>query len=236
MSKHHFVSIISLLAILAITSACYPVTPFVPEIDDRIDSRPGDRIVLWCDMPDTLVVYGVADDSHGFPLASFKYADLVEAGPNGITRTPAGDNGTVSASVDDQYNFWVAWNGGQYRADGQPEHGFAKGVKCTFGATEKPVDPHPGDHLALYCNLPDTLLVYGVDNTGQSFLLAKFSYTELVDAGPEGIYTNPDGNGVVSASVDSQNNFWVAWNGGPFGADGQPDHGFAKGVCCPFQR
>jgi hypothetical protein len=236
MFKHRMVSVMILLAVLVTASACKPLGENINSSGDRIDWRPGDRIVLWCDMPDTLVVYGVADDSHGFPLASFKYADLLKAGPRGITKEPAGNNGTVSASVDDQYNFWVAWNGGQYGADGQPDHGFAKGVKCTFGATEKPVDPRPWDHLSVFCNLPDTLVVYGVDNSSRAFLLAKFSYAELVAAGPKGIYTNAGGNGTVSASVDNQNNFWIAWNGGSLGADGQPDHGFAKGIHCPFSR
>ncbi len=67
MFKHGIVSVMTLLAMLATTSARKPLGEYISPSGDRIDWRPGDRIVLRCDMPDTLVVYGVADDSYGFP-------------------------------------------------------------------------------------------------------------------------------------------------------------------------
>jgi hypothetical protein len=57
-------------------------------------------------------------------------------------------------------------------------------------------------------------------------------------------YENTDGlhilsknlqvNGKLDISVDAQNNFYVAWSGGPFGANGQGS--FAKAFKCNFAR
>ena len=98
--------------------------------DNRVDPRPGDRLAIWCEQPDTLTVYGVGDDSRGFLMVRFSYKALLAAGPKGLAQR-AGANGTVSASTDGKNNFWVAWTG--LRADGQPDHGFAKGFSCAFG-------------------------------------------------------------------------------------------------------
>jgi hypothetical protein len=89
--------------------------------DDRVDPRPGDRIAVYCNRANEVTVLGVADDvpsnRSGFLLATFKYDDIVEAGERGLTRS-AGATGTVSISLIKGW-FWVAWNGGKYKATGQ---------------------------------------------------------------------------------------------------------------------
>ncbi len=101
--------------------------------DSRADPRPGDRIAVYCDGFDTLVVWGIDNDSKGFPLTTFSYHQLRQAGLKGLTRN-LGTLGSVSASVDDQNNFWVAWNGSTFGANGQPGLGFAKGFRCAFAS------------------------------------------------------------------------------------------------------
>ncbi len=98
--------------------------------DNRVAPLPGDRIAAWCDLPDTITIWGIDGDSRGFPLAKFSYKAVRAAGNQGIHQT-AGAYGTVSVSTDGKNNFWVAWTGPH--ADGQPGHGFAKGFSCTFG-------------------------------------------------------------------------------------------------------
>jgi hypothetical protein len=89
--------------------------------DDRVDPRPGDRVAVYCNRPDEITVMGIADDlpsnRSGFPLATFSYKAIVEAGERGLTRS-AGAMGTVSISLIKGW-FWVAWNGGKYKATGQ---------------------------------------------------------------------------------------------------------------------
>ncbi len=100
--------------------------------DGRVDAKPGDRIALYCDQTSrALIVYGVRNDSTGFYQGRFAYKDLLAAGKNGLS-VNNGTNGVVSASTDGKGNFWVAWNGGQYGANGRPDQGFAKGIACTF--------------------------------------------------------------------------------------------------------
>lgn len=99
--------------------------------DGRVDPRPGDRLAIYCNQPTGFVdVWGVDDRSKGFPLAAFSVDDLASADLAGlyITVEPFG---TISLSMDEQGNLWAAWNGGQYNADGQPDHGFAKGFRCS---------------------------------------------------------------------------------------------------------
>ncbi|MCC7206597.1 MAG: hypothetical protein IT323_04785 [Anaerolineae bacterium] len=106
-----------------------PITSFNPR-DGRVDPRPGDRLAIYCNQPPGSVdVWGVDDKSKGFRLATFTFADLTAAGLTGIYITVE-PNGTISLSMDEQGNLWAAWNGGQYNADGQPGHGFAKGFRC----------------------------------------------------------------------------------------------------------
>jgi hypothetical protein len=101
--------------------------------DNRLDPRPGDRIAVWCNPPDTVVVYGVKEtDSGGFWLVSFSNKELLKMGKNVGIYKPVPNNGQVSVSTDGQGNYWAAWNGGEHGADGQPEHGFAKGFHCDF--------------------------------------------------------------------------------------------------------
>jgi hypothetical protein len=98
--------------------------------DDRVDPRPGDRVAVYCDIPEsTLTVYGINDVGQGFFLDRFSYSDIVASGPSGVTHH-LGENGSVSVSVDGQNNFWLAWNGGKFNATGQGD--FAKGFNCAF--------------------------------------------------------------------------------------------------------
>jgi hypothetical protein len=89
--------------------------------DGRVDPHPGDRLAVWCNQPDKVVVYGIADDlpqdKSGFHLATFSYSGILAAGDRGLT-VRAGANGTVSVSIRNGW-FWIAWNGGKYHATGQ---------------------------------------------------------------------------------------------------------------------
>lgn len=104
--------------------------------DNRVDPRPGDRLAVWCNQPGKLVVYGIDNNGKGFLLTTFNNMAILTAGSLGVTKN-LGANGTVSVSEDSQGNFWLAWNGGQWNADGQPNHGFAKGISCDFTKTTK---------------------------------------------------------------------------------------------------
>jgi hypothetical protein len=100
--------------------------------DGRVEPRPGDRIAVWCNIagdPPAIDVWAVGSDSRGFRLTTFKFADLVVAGPKGLTQD-LGRNGKLSAMVDDQNNFYVAWNGGPFGATGRDS--FAKTFNCAF--------------------------------------------------------------------------------------------------------
>jgi hypothetical protein len=106
--------------------------PFYNPGDNRVDPRPGDKIAVWCnpnDVPPALVIYGRNNENTSFLLAKFTFADLVKAGPKGLSKN-LGADGVISAMVDDGNNFWVAWNGGKYKATGKGD--FAKGFKCDF--------------------------------------------------------------------------------------------------------
>jgi hypothetical protein len=94
-------------------------------------------------------------------------------------------------------------------------------------------NPQPGDRIAVWCNKDDgTLDVWGVDNNSKGFRLAVFTSKELTLAGLKGVTRAVRNYGAVSASIDSQGNVWVAWNGGPFGANRR--NSFAKALTCLF--
>ncbi len=101
--------------------------------DGRIDGKPGDRLVVWCNQPDQLVVYGVSDDSKGFLLSVFSNKAIRAAGPNGLTKS-LDQFGKLSVSEDSQGNFWLAWNGGIFKATGKEP--FAKGFNCQFQSSK----------------------------------------------------------------------------------------------------
>src|SRR5205823_1324803 len=111
------------------------VTFFNPG-DGRVDPRPGDRIAVWCntrETPPNIVIYGVGDStngSHGFFLGRFTFVELLAAGKKGITRSAGRGNGLISAVADAQGNFYVAWNGGLFKATGVGD--FAKTFSCNF--------------------------------------------------------------------------------------------------------
>ncbi len=89
--------------------------------DDRVDPRPGDRLAVYCNQRNKIVVYGIADnlpqEKSGIPLATFSYKAVKAAGKRGLTRY-VGTLGSVSISLNKGW-FWVAWNGGKYRATGK---------------------------------------------------------------------------------------------------------------------
>jgi len=114
-----------------------PVLPPLPPLffnpeDGRVDGRPGDRIAVWCNpasKPPNVDVFGVDTQGGGFHLATFVIADLIAAGPKGMT-VNLGETGTVSAMIDDQNNLYIAHNGGSQNATGQGD--FAKSIHCNF--------------------------------------------------------------------------------------------------------
>jgi hypothetical protein len=100
--------------------------------DGRVDPQPGDRLAVWCNLKpetSTLDIWGVANDSTGFRLATLKFSDILAAGKAGLTKN-LGKNGTLSISVDEQNNFWASWQGGPFGATGLRP--WAKGFKCNF--------------------------------------------------------------------------------------------------------
>jgi len=216
-----------------------PPPKFFDPGDSRLDPRPGDRLAVYCNPPDTLVVYGISNRGKGFLLTTFSHTELLAAGTAGLKKT-LGDGNTVWISEDLTYHFWISWTGGEYNATGQGD--FAKGSTCAPRIAETSqrtladgrVSASATDRLAVYCDLPDWLVVWGINNQGQGFLLGTFSNKALGNAGPFGQYIDRGIDGVVSAMRDEQGYFWVAWNGGQYGADGQPKNGFAKGFRCTF--
>jgi hypothetical protein len=119
----------------------------------------------------------------------------------------------------------------------------AAATACGFG--DGRVDGKCWDRIAVYCNTsanPPNLDVWGIDTTSKGFRLTTFPFSDIAAAGPRGLTKNLGSLGKVSVMVDANNSFWVAWNGkvsvpsGSFIADGQPNHGFAKGFQCNFAR
>lgn len=108
--------------------------------DSRVEPKPGDRLAVWCNVnanPPNVVVYGVAGDqpdwNKGFWLATFVNADLLKAGPSGITKNAV--EGIVSMMQDGKGHFYVAWNGGKYGATGQGI--WSKSFTCNFPASKQ---------------------------------------------------------------------------------------------------
>ncbi len=100
--------------------------------DGRIDGKAGDRVAVYCNpSEDRLVVYGVDDSGKGFYLTTFSHSALVVAGSQGLTKH-LGITGDVSLSGDGKGTYWLAWNGGPYRANGQGD--FPKKFSCIFGS------------------------------------------------------------------------------------------------------
>jgi hypothetical protein len=98
--------------------------------DGRVDPKAGDRLAIWCNKdPRTVDVWGVGNDSIGFPLATFTQKELAAAGPEGVTHVVR-NMGAVSAAMDSQGNLWIAWNGGPYGANGRDS--FGKALNCHF--------------------------------------------------------------------------------------------------------
>lgn len=89
----------------------------------------------------------------------------------------------------------------------------------------------PSDRVAVYCNqATGTIGVYVVNNAGQGTASTEFSGAAVVAAGSAGLTRNLGANGSVTIHGNAQGNFWLAWTGGPYGANGQGD--FSKTVAC----
>jgi hypothetical protein len=106
--------------VIATSSGGLEGTQFFNPGDARMDPRPGDRIAVYCNQKNQVVVYGINDgesaDRSGFLLAVFKVNDVRAAGDNGMTKN-LGENGTVSISLMKGW-YWVSWNGGKFGATG----------------------------------------------------------------------------------------------------------------------
>ena len=97
------------------------------------------------------------------------------------------------------------------------------------------VDPKPGDRMAIWCNKDKRNIdVWGVGNDSIGYPLTTFTEKELVAAGPVGVKHDVRNMGAVYAAMDSQGNLWIAWNGGPFGANGRDS--FGKALNCKFGK
>ncbi len=70
------------------------------------------------------------------------------------------------------------------------------------------VQPHRADRLAVYCRV-DEIIVYGVNDDSEGFLLTTFTPDEI-DA--NGAFHFVHG-GVVSIQEDTPGIYWIVWNG-----------------------
>jgi hypothetical protein len=205
--------------------------------------------------------YGIATTSGGTVLVQFEHA----SGP-GTTYSGGFNYGTYSAaqpagtliglygylgqtppSSSNTAEFFLAYDcstlavvkscAGAYGSCPRDWPGIPTLASGFFNPGDNRLNPQAGDRIAVYCNQPDTIMVYGVNETdSRGFFLASFSNKALLTAGMKGIYKSVVNNGVVSISTDGQGNYWAAWNGGEHHADGQPGHGFAKGFQCSFPQ
>lgn len=106
-----------------------------------------------------------------------------------------------------------------------------------FDPADGRIDGKPADRIVIYCNptaTPPSIDIYGIANDGTGFFLARFKFSLVVRSGKRGVLLRPVGKGKISLLVDANNNFYAAWNGGPYNANGQGD--FAKSFTCPFSR
>lgn len=108
---------------------------------------------------------------------------------------------------------------------------------ASFNPGDGRIDPHPNEHIVIYCNTganPPTVDVWGVTNDTLGHRLYTFKYADLLKAGAAGIKKHVEPLGTVSAVVDANNNFVVRWFGGPAGGTGTND--FAKSFRCDFAK
>jgi ABC-type antimicrobial peptide transport system permease subunit len=97
--------------------------------DGRTDANAGDRLAVYCYTPyREIEVWGIDEQSQGVYLNTFDYDDTLAAGAQGVT-VILGRNGTLSLSVDSQYNFVLFWNGPYNYTN----HGnFVKSFNCVY--------------------------------------------------------------------------------------------------------
>ncbi len=99
--------------------------------DNRVNAGAGERLVVWCNNPDQIVVYGVNDESEGFLLTTFSNKEVLAAGKKGVSHN-LGKMGVVSINEETPTYFWLAWNGGPFGAYGRDV--WAKAFRCQFSA------------------------------------------------------------------------------------------------------
>lgn len=100
--------------------------------DGRVDPRPADRLVIFCNnrvQPPTLDVWGVMPDKRGVRLYLFNIADLVAAGRRGLTQD-LGNQGVLAVGYYAPSQFGISWLGGPFNANGAAD--FRKTVTCSF--------------------------------------------------------------------------------------------------------
>jgi hypothetical protein len=73
----------------------------------------------------TIEIWGVDHHDNGYPLVTFKYADVHAAAPNPIVQTVQGQ-GSVALQVDYDDDFFLKWTGGPWGSDQ------LKWFKCRF--------------------------------------------------------------------------------------------------------
>lgn len=116
---------------------------------------------------------------------------------------------------------------------------FDQGQPVTwFDPGDNRINPLPGDRLAIYCNqtpVEHQVVIYAVDNDSNGFLLGTFSNGQIISAGPSGIQKNLGVTGLLTVTGKLSNGvsyFWVTWNKGQYGGNGQGI--WAKAVQCTF--
>ncbi len=139
---------------------------------------------------------------------------------------------TVTAAVAEDVSGFVIGNGGGTVTWTVSYNGAGCGTTY-FNPGDGRVTGNPWDRVAAWCNA-DNLDVWGIQNDSAGVDLYRFPYTDLIAAGAKGITRNVEPNGTVFASLDSNNNFFIAWYGGPSGATGIG--GFAKTFTCNVPR
>ncbi|MBX3080222.1 MAG: hypothetical protein KF716_01225 [Anaerolineae bacterium] len=95
---------------LVFQGPCSPTTGFNPG-DDRVEPKPGDRIAVYCRGDHSIEVWGIDQNSQGFPLTTVTVDQIVQQGKVGVR---LGSNGTVVVKVDDNGQLSVEWYGSRY--------------------------------------------------------------------------------------------------------------------------
>lgn len=119
----------ALIVTLILTAVLALAVPAAAQEDGRVDWRPGDRVVLYCNS-DNLEIWGVSNIGTGVYLTKFNYIDLLRPG---IVSQMVENYGLVEADAQTTGMIHVRWIGGQYYASGTGD--FAKWVTCSLPVT-----------------------------------------------------------------------------------------------------